>query len=484
MLLISFLFSFNYNILKSTKDAIIVTCSTHGVEAIPFIKMGIILPLSILFVYLFSKLSNRFDREKRLYAIASIFLVYFAVFALFLFPFREKLYLERVANFLQGRLQRGHEGFIQTIYYWPFSTFYAMSELWGAIVLNVGFWSFVNDVTHVNEAKRFYPVMGICLNISGIVAGLIGNLFIHLPKRVSYLAHWEHWDQSLALIMGSVLISGVLALVTFRYLNKLIAAEGELPIPPSKRPERPLVKTSFVEDFRLLLRSPYILCMATTIFAFGFVIGSTELLWKDHVRAMYATTASYYRLSNHFNIMTGLLATPMAMVSGWCIRRLGWTFSALLSPILFGITSLGFFGYLLLPGPFSHFSTFVGSNPATLAFFFGASLTVLSRTIKYTLFDATKELAFIPLDRKTKLQGKAAIDGIGSRLGKIGASILYATLLSLLNQTHIDLLGIKICTPYMLVACFASLVMWTIAVLYLGGEFQKLTHKESPTENA
>ncbi len=483
MLLISFLFSFNYNILKSTKDAIIVTSSTHGVEAIPFIKMGIILPLSVLFVYWFSKLSNRFDREKRLYAIASIFLIYFAVFALFLFPWREQLYLERVAGFLQSRLQRGHEGLIQTIYYWPFSTFYAMSELWGAIVLNVGFWSFVNDVTRVDEAKRFYPVMGICLNISGIVAGLVGNLFIHLPQRLDYWAHLTHWDKSFALIMGSVLLSGVSALLVFRHLNKLIAEEGELPLPEPPPTKAVRVKTSFTEDFRLLLRSPYILSMATTIFAFGFVIGSTELLWKDHVRAMYATTASYYRLSNHFNIMTGLLATPMAMVSGWFIRRMGWTISAMLPPILFGVTSLGFFGYLLFPGPFGQFSTLVGSNPAALAFFFGASLTVLSRTIKYTLFDATKELAFIPLDRRTRLQGKAAIDGIGSRLGKIGASVLYASLLSLLNQNTIGVLGIKVCTPYMLVACFCSLVMWAIAVLYLGGEFQKLTHKDQPDKS-
>ena len=53
----------------------------------------------------------------------------------------------------------------------------------------------------------------------------------------------------------------------------------------------------------------------------------------------------------------------------------------------------------------------------------------MTRALKYTLFDATKELAFIPLSKECKLKGKAAIDGIGSRIGKSGGSIIHQGLL-------------------------------------------------------
>ena len=67
MLIIFFLISFNYNLLRVAKETIIVTAPQSGAEAIPFIKVWVMLPMAFLLTSIFSKLSNRFGREKVFY---------------------------------------------------------------------------------------------------------------------------------------------------------------------------------------------------------------------------------------------------------------------------------------------------------------------------------------------------------------------------------------------------------------------------------
>ena len=77
MFLIFFLIAFNYNLLRATKDTLIVTTSTSGAEAIPFIKVWGLLPMAFLMTYIFTKLSNKYSIEKVFYIILTIFLVFF-----------------------------------------------------------------------------------------------------------------------------------------------------------------------------------------------------------------------------------------------------------------------------------------------------------------------------------------------------------------------------------------------------------------------
>src|SRR4029079_4709201 len=67
MLLIFFLISFDYNVLRNLKDTLVVTAKSSGAEVIPFIKVWVMFPGAILFTYIFTRLSNRMQKETVFY---------------------------------------------------------------------------------------------------------------------------------------------------------------------------------------------------------------------------------------------------------------------------------------------------------------------------------------------------------------------------------------------------------------------------------
>ena len=108
-------------------------------------------------------------------------------------------------------------------------------------------------------------------------------------------------------------------------------------------------------------------------------------------------------------------------------------------------------------------------SPLMLIVLFGAFQNVSNKVMKYAFFDATKEMSYIPLDAESKVKGKAAIDVVGSRLGKSGAAWIQIALIqiagtgSVLSITHFLL-------P--LIAC--TVVFWILSVRALNKQF--ITH--------
>src|SRR3990167_8003962 len=86
------LICFNYNILRATKDTLVITAPSSGAEALPFIKVWAILPTAIFFTFLFTRLVNRFNQEKVFYIMMSIFLGFFLIFTTVLYPFQHLLH--------------------------------------------------------------------------------------------------------------------------------------------------------------------------------------------------------------------------------------------------------------------------------------------------------------------------------------------------------------------------------------------------------
>ncbi len=473
MILIFFMLFFNYNILRTMKDALVVTAKSSGAEVIPFIKVWVMFPSAVLMTFLFTRLSNRYSLEKVFYVMVTIFLAYFFVFAFVLYPIRDQLHLHAFADSMQLILPAGCKGFIAMFRNWTFTTFYVMSELWGSVIIFLLFWGFANQVTKLNEAKRFYGLFGIGLNISGIIAGQASVYLCRQTYNPSLPFGTDAWEQSMMILVGIVLVCGVAALFIFRWLyhNVLVNEKDDSPFALSCKKEEKQ-KLSIRDSFAYLMRSPYLLCLALIVLSYNLVINLVEVVWKHQVRELYPNPSEFNMYMNEVTSLIGVIATLIAVfVSGQSVRKYGWTFTAMLTPVVLLLSSLGFFGFFFLKeGSGQLVTSILGFAPLTIVVFMGSLQNILSRAAKYTLFDSTKEMAFIPLSQECKVKGKAAIDGVCSRLGKSGGALIHQTLLLMFST-------IPACAPFVAIILFGAIILWIAVTYVLGKKFNAVTSK-------
>lgn len=482
MFFMFFLISFNYNALRAYKDSIVVTASNSGAETIPFIKVWAILPSAILLTYFFTRIANKFSREKVFVIMMSIFLSFFFVFTFFLYPAQESLHPNALADKLQALLPSGFKGFIAIFRNWTFTLFYIMSELWSTAILTVLFWGFANEVTNVHEAKRFYGLLAIGANIAGIVSGQV-VIFFSGDIFLSWLPYGKNaWDQSIFFLNCAVILSGLGTIAIFRWLNKHVIRPAEaLRV---KEPEK--VRMSMRKNFAYLAKSKYLICIALIVFAYHFAINLVEVVWKNQIKALYPQPSDYNAYMGEVMTLMGIIATIIAIfITGNVIRRFSWTAGALIPPVIMLVTGIAFFAFILFQySGLTWVVALLGSTPLVLSAMFGSIQNCLARACKYTIFDATKEMSFIPLSNESKLKGKAAIDGVGSRLGKSGGSVVHQGLLLMFSTVAAS-------TPYVGVIFLLVILVWIGAVLSLGKQFDALTNQhaslnitDSPAERA
>lgn len=470
MLLIFFFISFDYNVLRTMKDALVVTAASSGAEVIPFIKVWVMFPGAILMTYLFTRLSNRCCRETVIYSILGIFLAYFAFFAFWLYPRSESLHLNQLADYLQTILPSGFKGFIAMVRYWSFTSFYVMSELWSNIILFLLFWGFANQITRVGEAKRFYGLFGIGANFSGVAAGS-ASMYLCSREYDPALFGQDAWQQSMMLLITLVLVAGIAAIALFRWMNVKVLTDPRYYDPADALGDTKIKgRMSMRENFKYLFKSDYLFCLAVIVISYNLVINLVEVVWKHEVRALYPNPKDYNLYMNQVTTIIGVIATFTALfVSGNAIRLRGWTFTALLTPVILFVTSVGFFGFFFFRDQLNWpLLAVLGATPLAIEVFFGSLQNIMSRAAKYTVFDATQQMAFVPLDAESKVKGKAAIDGVCSRLGKSGGSVIHQGLLLTFST-------ITASAPYVAGFLFASIFIWTVATCWLGKRFRLLT---------
>ena len=471
MMLAFLIISFNYNILRAAKDTLIITAPFSGAEAIPFIKLWIMLPTAFLLTYIFTRLSNRYNSEKVFYLMISIFIVFFAFFTFVLYPLRDILHPSATAAKMASFLPLGMKGFVAIFLNWTITLYYVMAEMWGTVVLTVLFWGFANNITPVDEAKRFYALFGVGANISGSLAGYSATLF---GKHTfsSFIPYGKTaWDQSVLLMNLTVIIGAFLIMLIFRMMHKQTLFK-EAAIVKAKNIILP--KMSLRKNFTYLIKSKYLICIALIVLTYNITINLTEVIWKDQVKTLYPDPSAYTAYMGMVLTVIGILATIIALfVSGNLLRKFNWSITALLTPIIVLITGSLFFASLIFKLSFiSTFAAILGTTPVMLSVFFGSMQNCFTRASKYTLFDASKEIAFIPLSQESKIKGKAAIDGIGSRIGKCGGALIYQSLLMIFSTLTAS-------SPYVAVIFLIVVGVWLVSVVSLGKKFTDLTqHKE------
>ncbi len=470
MFFMLFFISFNYTILRDTKDTLVVTGG--GAEVIPFLKVWGVVPAAILFMLVYSKLSNILSKTKLFYTTITPFLVFFGLFALVIYPNIDSLHPTTSADALASFLPKGLGGLVACYRNWTYSLFYVLSELWGSAVLSLLFWGFANDITRVTEAKRFYTLFGLGANVALLFSGPTIMYFSNI--RSMYATDAEAWGVTLNYLMALVVFAGIATMLIYSWIHKNVLTDPRFYNPDEVKKKKEKPKMSMVDSFKYLLSSKYILCLAAIVMAYGVSINLVEVTWKSQLKMQYPSANDYNAFMGMYSTILGAVTIVMMLFGGSnIIRRFGWTFAALSTPTLLLATGAAFFAFIIFKDSLGGFVAAMGTTPLFMAVMFGMIQNIMSKSAKYSLFDPTKEMAYIPLDQEQKVKGKAAVDVVGARLGKSGGSLAQQGLLLMFGQ-------LSLITPYIGGLLLLIMVGWFAAARSLGKQFGELTTEAQP----
>jgi AAA family ATP:ADP antiporter len=460
---------FNYTVLRNLKDTLVVNAPASGAEAIPFLKLWGVTPAAILFVILYAKLSNLLGKESLFYTIMVPFLIFFGAFAFCIYPNKDIIHSSLETMLMrQAEYPRLH-WIIPLLGNWTFSVFYIMSELWGSAMLSLLFWQFANEITRKDEAKRFYPLFGLLSNFALMFSSTLANALakIKIPEGA------DRWATTIKAQMTMIVIIGSICLFAYWWMYRKV-----LPDPKyydgskDKASGKSKPKLSIGESFKYIIKSKYIGYIAMLVLAYGVSINLCEGVWKGQIKAVFSDSSSHNAFMNKFTFWTGLFTVIMMVVGGNILRIFGWYTGAIITPIMTLITGLIFFSFILFRDSLSAPIAAIGSTPVLLAVIIGQIQNISTKAPKYSLFDPTKEMAYIPLDQELKVKGKAAVDVIGGRLGKSGgAFIQQMLLLAIPGATFVTI------APYVAVIFAVICLLWICAVRKLKVEYEVAVSK-------
>lgn len=477
MLLMFFFINFNYTILRDTKDALIVTAPGSGAEAIAFLKFYGVLPIAILFMLAYAKLSNVMSKTKLFYTTISAFLVFFALFKLLLYPARDFLHPTLLADQLQASLPSGFKGLIAIFRNWTYALFYIMSELWGSVALSLLFWGFANDTTRVSESKRFYAMFGVGANLAMLPSGQLIKYFASF-RGAETAAGVDVWGITLNYLTVSVITAGLGVMGVYWWINKNVLTDSRFFDPKDVKKAKKKPKMPLKESFAYLMKSKYLLCIAILVIGYGISIQLVEVTWKNQLKLQYPTPNEYVAFMGSYSQVLGMLTIFMMLfVGGNVVRKFGWKTGALTAPTVLITTGVAFFAFVIFREQLGGMVAALGTTPLMMAVIFGTIQNILTKSSKYSLFDPTKEMAYIPLDQESKVKGKAAIDVVGARFGKSGGALI--------NQGLIVATGsVAFIAPYVAGILFVIIFAWMWAAGSLNKRFLALTAQKDQQAKA
>ncbi|HJD56032.1 MAG TPA: nucleotide exchange transporter Tlc3 [Rickettsia endosymbiont of Pyrocoelia pectoralis] len=462
---------FNFGALRSIKDSLVVP--SMGAEIISFLKLWLVLPSCVIFTVLYVKLSNRFNFEYIFYIIVGSFLLFFLTFAYIIYPNQEIYHPnDEIINNLTAHYPN-FKWFIKIAGKWSYALMYIFSELWSAVVINLMFWQFANHIFDTSKAKRFYPVLGMVGNIGLILAGSVliifssGQNIIESELLLDSVSSSPETALMLKPVMSIIVAAGIISMCLFRVINKFILMDSVTVLDMKKVTAKTKTKLSVTESIKLVTSSKYIGRIALLIICYGLLINIVEGPWKAKLKELYPSTIDYVHFMGRFNIWMGISCVTFMIIGSNILRRLGWLVSALLTPIMLSITGLLFFVFIIFIEEVG--ACFGDFNLLYAAVIVGAIQNILSKSSKYSLFDSTKEMAYIPLSLELRTKGKAAVEVIGTKFGKSLGAFIQSLIFIIIPTATFDSIIV-----YLLVIFIVMVSLWIWDVVKLNKEYTEL----------
>jgi AAA family ATP:ADP antiporter len=266
-------------------------------------------------------------------------------------------------------IQAGISAVYPVIYIW--------AGMYGAIA-PAQVWTLANDIFTTREAKRTFGIVG-----SGGIVGAIAG---------SYLT------RAFALKIGTVPLLLIMAFLLF-LAALLVLALAKHRLAPEVRLEDTPAPRHLNDSLKLIARSPhlrliawlvFLTALATTMADYQFKAVVVDSLGgdKDKLTAFFGT----------FYGTVGILSLGVQfLVTSRVLRRVGLGMTILLLPLALALASV-----FLIP---------------TLAMSAAILLKGSDAAMKHSIDRSSRELAYLPVNRRIKIHVKSAIDMVVDRLG-------------------------------------------------------------------
>jgi len=409
--------SLNFKLLKILRESLIFITS-DGIMLIPFLKMWIIIPMSILVIIVLKYLQKRFS----LYFIFQFFTLCFIAFCLF---FITILYPNRLdwsiswptcwptcwpTFWVPVQLQL-------MLQHWVISLFYVVADMWSTVFISVLFWNIAALVFSLSEAKKYYPLFS--LDIAGMFVVLVTLLSLHSVNNMTML----------------IIIVAFLQM----FLMYLVSRQHQIIKPAQNN-----------NAHTKLTKNHFMLLLGIIVFAYEFSDSFLDLMWKWNVSILYPSQVGYSQYMSNVVFWTGILGTLTCLfVAKPLAQKIRWRTLALIPPVAIAV-----FAFCFL------FGVFCKSNIRTIVLL-GVFLSVCMQIMKYTFFDNAKELALIVQEENMRFNAKAFADGLMTPCGKSSASLIQQILFAII-------INIQSAFPiYCSIFVFLALLTWIYAVLKL-----------------
>lgn len=405
--------------LKTLKDSIFA--SIVGPTHLPTAK---IFSLALFFplVLAYSKLVDHFSKEKMVYMLISSYGALGFVFVYFFYhPTIGLANPQMGSNRLLGWL------------------FFLYVESFISLMISL-YWSFVNDITTPESAKKGYGLIIFGTQLGGFLLTLLGNI---LSKDTDQFA-------TRAPIIALISICMFFAVAFITYLLQHVVTKDHLEGYVQKEKisteedslKKPAKKESigFLDGLKVIVTHPYVAGIFGTIFFHELI--STVMSYQMILlaKSTYVTAG----LVNKFLFDYALCVQGIACLFGlfgtsFFQRRFGIKFCIVAYPLLLGTFILS---YLL--------------NPTLNNIFY---VMLIAKAINYAFNQPAKEVLYIPTSRSIKYKSKAWVDMFGMRFSKASGSLI--------NKAFGSMIGIT----GSVVLCF--IVLWAFLSSHVGNVFRK-----------
>jgi AAA family ATP:ADP antiporter len=233
-----------------------------------------------------------------------------------------------------------------------------------------------------------------------MLGGSLGSI---LAGPLISLCTSKHWAQSFNLMILLIVLIGAIA--------------GALYYTLGKRLTTPINTLSLKTSIATCWQQPSLRYLSWLVIADYVAYSLSEVIFLHVLHLRFPAATDYCRYMGTLTSWQGALTLISSLsFAPWILKRHPWVVAALITPLSLLATGSLFF---------------LSLSWTETAVLFGSIQYCLCRAAKSTLFDPSKELAFVSLPPFQRMQGKLIVDGLSARIGRGAASLLSIGLIQL-----------------------------------------------------